>query len=341
MTKRTFIIALILILFLSACTQAPAASTPIPPTVEPATAVPPTQTPPPATKVWVVLGNSLEQSVMISIGQFLQAEISLAGWEMEQRPSLTMSDLDGSSTQIRAVVVLPPDPGMAEMAQKYPGIPFMTVGIPGLPDLPNLYSVAPDGYRPEWDGFLAGYLSAILTPEWRIGTLTQAGSPDGAKAAEGFVNGGVLYCGLCLTQYPPFTDYPFKMEMNAGAAQTEWQGVADQFIASGVRMAYLYPTISSPELMSYLAQKGIYLIGNNTPPAELQAAWVATIQTDLMQPTQAAWKDLAAGNPPGAYTTRPQINPGGAGQLSEGKLMLLNKVIDDLAGGVIDPLTVQ
>jgi hypothetical protein len=60
-----------------------------------------------------------------------------------------------------------------------------------------------------------------------------------------------------------------------------------------------------------------------------------------MQPTQAAWKDLAAGNPPGAYTTRPQINPGGAGQLSEGKLMLLNKVIDDLAGGVIDPLTVQ
>jgi len=341
MTKRAIFITLLLILFLSACTAEPPASTLIPPTIEPATAVPPTQTPSPATKVWVVLGNSLDQSVMLSIGQYLQAETHQAGWEMEQKPSITLSDLDGSAAQVRAVVILPPDPGVAEMAQKYPGIPFMTVGIPNLPDLPNLYRAAPDGNRPEWDGFLAGYLSAILTPEWRIGTLTQAGSPEGAKAADGFVNGGVLYCGLCLTQYPPFTDYPFKMEMNAGTSQAEWQGVADQFIASGVRMAYLYPTISSPELMSYLAQKGIYLIGNTPPPGEIQAAWVATIQTDLIQPAQAAWRDLAAGNPPGTYNTRPQINPGGAGQLSEGKLMLLNKVIDDLSSGVIDPQTVQ
>jgi hypothetical protein len=341
MTQRAIILTLILIYFVSACTATPTPTPTIVPTLESATTIPPTETPIPATKVWVVLGGSFDQTTMLSIGQTLQGEISQAGFEMEQKPSISMADLDGSASQLHAVIVLPPDPGIAEMAQKYPGISFLAVGIPNLPEYPNLYQAVPNGNRPEVTGFLAGYLAAVLTPEWRIGILTQAGSQEGSNAAEGFVNGGVLYCGLCLTQYPPFTDYPFRMELNPGAQQADWQGIADQFVASGVRMAYLYPTIASPELQSYLAQKGIYLIGNNPPPNELQAAWVATIQSDLVSPIQAAWRDMAAGNPPGNYDSRPQINPGGAGLLSEGKLTMLNHVIDDLVSGVIEPLTVR
>jgi hypothetical protein len=287
------------------------------------------------------LGGGLSQAQLISLGQSLQELIQKSEWEMEQKSTISMADLDASAAQLKAVVILPPDPGVAEMAQKYPAVSFLTVGIPGLPELPNLYRAAPDGNKPEWDGFLAGYISAILTPEWRIGILTQSGSQEGANAADGFINGGVLYCGLCLTQYPPFTDYPHRLDMNAGLSQADWQITADQFIRDGVRMAYVFPTLATPEVLLYLAQNGVALMGSVPPPNELQSVWVATIQTDLLGAMQKAWADLAAANPPGDYGTRPQIIPGGSGLLTEGKLALLNSVIDDLVYGVIEPLTVQ
>lgn len=340
MMKRSYYFILFLLFLLSACTPASTPTAIFVPTLEPAPIASPTEIPKPATKVWVSLGGVMSQAQMVLLGQTLQTLVQQSGWELVQKPSIAIGDLDTSSSEVRAIVVLPPDPGVAEMAQKYPGISFLTVGIPNLPELPNLYRAAPNGNRPEWDGFLAGYLAAILTPEWRIGALTQAGSTEGANAADGFVNGGVLYCGLCLTQYPPFTDYPYRMDMNAGLSQTDGQAVADQFIRSGVRMAYVYPTIATPELLVYLAQNGILLLGSEPPPEALQPAWIATIQSDLQSSMQIAWIDLVAGNPPGEYVTRPQIVPGGAGQLTDGKLAMMNSVIDDLVNGVIEPLAV-
>lgn len=341
MTKRRYYFILLLLILLSACTPVSTPTATFTPTQESVTVASPTEIPKPATKVWVSLGGAMSQAQMVLLGQTLQALVQQSGWEMIQKPSVTVGELDASSSELRAVVLLPPDPGVAEMAEKYPRISFLTIGIPDLPDLPNLYQAAPNGNRPEWDGFIAGYLAAVLTPEWRIGALTQAGSTEGAKAADGFVNGGVLYCGLCLTQYPPFTDYPYRMDMNAGLSQPDWQTAADQFIRSGVRMAYVYPSVATPELLVYLAQNGVLLLGSEPPPEALQPAWIATIQSDVQTATQKAWADLAAGNPPGEYTTRPLIVPGGAGQLTEGKLAMLNSVIDDLVSGVIEPLTVQ
>jgi len=341
MTKQVLSITLILIILLSACSPVSTPPATLAPSLTPPTPVPPTEIPVPATKVWVSLGGGLSQEQLVSLGQSLQGLIQQSGWEMEQKPAISMADLDASAAQLKAVVILPPDPGAAEMAQKYPAISFLTVGIPGLPELPNLFRAAPDGNKPEWDGFLAGYIAAILAPEWRIGVLTQSGSQEGANAADGFINGGVLYCGLCLTQYPPFTDYPYRMDMNAGSSPADWQSSADQFIASGVRMAYVFPTLATPEVLVYLAQNGLALLGSVPPPNELQSIWIATIQTDLLGAMQKAWIDLTAGNPPGEYGTRPQIIPGGSGLLTEGKLALLNSVIDDLVDGVIEPLMVQ
>ncbi len=343
MNVRRLLPLIILSLLAAGCRPAAVPEpTPIPTAAEP-TAAPaaPTETPVPATLVWVSLGGAMPQTQMQELVMQTQSLAQQAGMQMEQIPTVSMADLDANASRLRAVVVLPNDPGVAEMASRYPQIAFISVGIPDLPELPNLYRVAAEGTRPEWDGFLAGYVAAMITPEWRIGILTQSGSAEGERAAEGFINGGVLYCGLCLTEYPPYTDYPYRLDIPAGGTAADWQPVADQFIASGVKVAYVYPGVASADLMSYLAANGLMLIGSNPPADDIQPAWVATIQTDLTAPLSAAWQDQLAGQAPGTYSTRPKIVSEYTGYLSEGKMHLLDGVIDDLVSGTIEPLTVQ
>ncbi len=142
-------------------------------------------------------------------------------------------------------------------------------------------------------------MAATLTDESRIGIVTAASSEDGKKRAEGFINGGVMFCGLCNPVYPPYEDYPLAVEVNAGSAQTEWQPVIDSFLSKQVKTAYVDPASLSPELLLYMAQYGVKLISSTTVPAGLEPAWLAVIQTKYDQAIQSAWQDVLAQNPAG------------------------------------------
>lgn len=340
---RLVCFTILFLVFLAACKTTPTPE----PTILPVASEPtimqvdPTPTSEPATMVWISLGGSMPQTQMQELVLLTQSLAQQSGLQMEQIPAVNMNDLETNASRLRAVVVLPPDPGLADMAGRFPEINFISVGIPNLPEIPNLYRVAAEGTRPEWDGFLAGYLAAIIAPEWRIGILTQSGSEEGERAWQGFNSGGVLYCGLCNPQFPPFTDYPFRMDVAAGSGAVEWLTAADQFIKSGVKVAYVYPGIAQPELMSYLAANGLLLIGSTPPGEDVKPSWVATIQTDLTSPFSNAWQDQISGEPPDNYPTRPKIISEYTGYVSEGKLLLLEGIIDDLSAGVLDPLTVQ
>ena len=65
-------------------------------------------------------------------------------------------------------VVLPPDPGITDLAGRFPDIRFITVAIPSIQPAANLFAIGVDGSQPEWAGFVAGYISAITTDEWRV-----------------------------------------------------------------------------------------------------------------------------------------------------------------------------
>ena len=127
---------------------------------------------------------------------------------------------------------------------------------------------------------MAGYISAIVTDEWRVGALTQAGSNEGLLAGDGFRNGVMFFCGLCQKKYAPFNYDAPVMELNPNASQPEWQPVADNFNTSAVKTAYIYPGVANQEMMAYLAQKGMKLIGSQTPPEALRPAWIATVKMD-------------------------------------------------------------
>jgi hypothetical protein len=317
-------------------------SSPVAPSIQPATEPPvvatstlsPTQ-PEPANQVWFLSGNTLGEPQNQELHQTVQDMAQKAGWQVETKTSLSSDEITSSAGKIKLIVILPPAPdGLADLVAANPGISFLPVGIPDLPASANLYNAAPQGIHPEWEGYLAGYLAAVVTNEWRIGMLGQAGSADSATAEAGFNNGGVMFCGLCNPEFPPYTDYPYIQEINPGT-QADWQTTIDGFVQKQINTAYVYPGVASPELLQYLAQNKVRLITSSAPISGLESAWIAVIHSDFNTPLVNALADASAGSPPGNYPLQMSVTPVDTSLLTGGKMQWLNQVMNNLVNGTL------
>jgi hypothetical protein len=336
--KHLIISLLISIILIAGCTGSPTPNatqasveipSPVPPTEAPTATVVPT-----ATRVLISTGSQLTEADAQNIVGVVQSLAGLSGLSVETLPNLTPELL---TPDVKVVVVLPPDPGVNDLAGRYPDIRFISVAIPSIQPAANLFAVGSDGTHPEWSGFMAGYISAILTNEWRVGALTQAGSNEGLLAGDGFRNGVSFFCGLCQKKYSPFNyDSPI-LELNPKASQPE----ADAFIASAVKTAYIYPGVANPDMMAYLVQGGMKLIGSQSPPDALRPAWIATIKMDYAAGLQAAWADILSGSPGNVVPASLSVSDIDSNMLTGGKMRLVNELIGELTAGAIAPNTVQ
>ncbi len=342
MPMRHLPIYIILLLLLAACGSGQQSSTPtIRIDVSP-TPIPATLTPiPEKTKVWVILGGVLPEQTIRSVVESANSISKTTGLVLEQKPQLNTAELASQAAGLKLIIVMPPDPDVQRISEQYPDIAFVTIGIDGLTARDNLYIMTNAEGHPEWEGFLGGFVSALVTSEWRIGMVTHAGSGDGAKAADGFVNGGVFYCGLCNPLYPPFVDYPYTLALNANATQSEWQPIADDMIHSGVKTVYIYPEVAVPELLVYLAQNGLRIISGEPVIEPLRPAYLATINQTSSTSVTAALQDAIGGKSPGTYTGQVMVTPIDGNLISEGKMRFINQVITDLLNGTIQATSIS
>jgi hypothetical protein len=212
------------------------------------------------------------------------AQAALQGWQQaegaaslrwELRQSLTAG---GLTPDLRLVVAYPgtvSGPDLMELAAAAPQVQFLSVDLEGVAPGPNLTAAGP--LRVDQQGFMAGVLAAMLTPDWRIGVISASDSAAGLAARNGFLNGATLFCGLCNPYHGPIVDYPLYIELPAAASSAEWQSAAQALLDKAVETVYLAPGVADPEMLSLLAQNNVRLIGSQPMPAGLQAHWVAAI----------------------------------------------------------------
>jgi hypothetical protein len=256
-----------------------------------------------------------------------------AGLQFEQVNELTSSDL---VRNLEVVVVLPPDPGVQALAAATPETKFLAVGMPGLEQTANLLPVGAEGALPDQQGFLAGYLAALVTQDWRVGVISTGDSPAGIAQQQGFINGAIYYCGLCRPAAPPFVQYPVTVDLAQGAGLAEGQAAADALIAQGVITVYVAPGAGDASLLEYLAQRGVNIIGVESPPPAVQENWIATISTDWLEAVRQTWAQAMGGapamneNPPLAISDRNEA------LFSIGRQRLAEQASDELASGLID-----
>ena len=310
-------------------------------THEPTPTLFPTSTPSPP-RVILLASQETDPDLLSSIEAVISELAREGGYVVETRTTLSSEEIDAS---LRLVIGFPPDQGLEVLAESTEEVQFLGVGIPGLTQRDNLSVIGPMGFRPDQLGFLAGYISAVITQDWRVGVIGRSDTTTGQAVMNGFVNGARYFCGTCRPVFPPYVQYPIQIGLSEVQIQNAWQNAVENLIEAAVHTVYVSPEIEDPLLLSALAESGMLLIGGRRPSDELLTNWVATLRADPADAVRDLWADLLGGQG-GASVPIPMIildvNPE---LLSYGRQRLAETILQELQEGFIDtgvnPITGQ
>ena len=330
--KFTLFLMLVALL-LNACGQK---ATEVPPTVIPTnTPIPlPTFTPTPSTPlVILVLPADMDPAVSSVYQTSVYNLAQQSGFRFQVRNSLIPLDL--ADPTLKVVVALPPDPGVAALAPSAPQAQFLAVNIPNIAPGGNVSVLSPNT-QVEIPAFLAGYTSAMLIDDYRIGMIVPKDNPDAQRALKAFQDGMVFYCGLCRPFYYLDWTFPVSIEIPVDEKEASYGAYANYLVDHKVEAIYVYPDLAKPDLLTYIGTIGALQIGIATPNP-MPAGWVMTIQPDVIKAIELAWPNLVAGqggvtvqSPLGLTDVDPAL-------LSAGKQRLVKQVLEDLLAGRIVP----
>jgi hypothetical protein len=337
--RNHLFICILFLLGLSACRPGGPSATPvITPTVE--------ISPTPTASIEVIVATSTPapstaQVVLIALpGSDTARTTALQGTlsELAAQEGLSFETVtDPGGVQItpetRLVVAVPPYPGLADLAAANPEVQFLAIELPEAQVAPNLSIIAAGGERADQQGFLAGYLAAVITQDWRVGIISQPDSPAGKAARNGFANGVVFYCGLCRPAYPPFIQYPVLLDLPSSGDQ---QAVVNTLVGNAVKTVYLAPGVGDAALLDGLAQAGIRIIGSGALPPQVKDQWVASISLDEMGTVRQIFPRLVAGEGGLNLSTPLSLGERNEALFSQGRQRLVDKMLTDLLAGYVD-----
>ncbi len=295
----------------------------------------PTPTPTPLAPIGLLLAPSEADPILaVEVQERLSQWIPEMGYRYQIRQVLTQADL--ARDDFRLVVALPPNDTLASLAADHPEIQFLAVGLPNLEARPNLTTLGADGERLDHQGFLAGYMAAMVTPDWRVGVIGFSDSSQTVAARQAFFTGVRFYCGLCLLEYPPFYEYPLYFELGSDADTVAWRTAADFMIHRSVTTVYVVPGAGDDAMLGHLADAGVNIIAGIPQRSGLEDHWIASLSFDLLSAFLAEWPQFSTGTVGKAVTLSMQITDVNPDLLSLGKQQLVEKMLVDVLEGYID-----
>ena len=259
------------------------------------------------------------------VAQLKQSLTDLSGSSQLSLQTMENVTAEQLATGPRIVVVTGPDALAAADPAGHPQIQFVAVGIPGLKPGPNLSLIGPDGPIPDQLGFLAGYLAALITPDYRVAAVSAGDTPSHVAASLAFLNGATFYCGLCRPTVPPFKTYPATFPITVDAATLQAEGIQTAFV-----------TGDDAATLERLAALGLDLIGNVAPPDAVRAKWIATVVADPDPALREIWQSLLEGQGGRSLPLQPALVDIRSGAVSPGRMRLLADTVAALTLGQID-----
>ncbi|MDW8228047.1 MAG: hypothetical protein RMJ60_09665 [Anaerolineales bacterium] len=331
---RWFLLVLLITIVFTACANNVPTETPATPTAVPTKVATPTPVKPLVILILPADMPAEEADVYQTLVYNLAQQHSL---RFQVRNTLTIEELKAELPALKIVIALPPDPGLADLTAAAPEVQFLAVKIPGLTAGGNLSTIGGSDQAIDKQAFLAGYIAAMIAPEWRTGVLSQRDTPGGEAARWAFVYGHRYFCGYCRS--PNFTqpayEYPIVVRIPTDAKPGEYLGYAAALLDYLVRAAYLYPDVATPEIATYLAQYRVMLIGQELPTEEVRANWVVSIQPNVLPAIEQIFPELLEGKGGQAVPTPLYLTDVNPDLLSEGKLRMAQEVLEGLQKGII------
>ncbi len=298
----------------------------------PSTAPSPTSTLP-APKVLIISSQDIAIDPYLTLYSRIESLSTHEGWNIEQHKQLDPSLL---STGTRLVVLFSPEAAITEFVNNHPEIPFVTIGLSGIQPGPNLSVIGPDGYRIDQQAFAAGYLSAVITKDWRIGALIQEESEISDHLIQAFSNGVIYYCGLCRSYYPPFYQYPIAIRIPAQATEADWINATQQLLKYEVETVFIYANDIHQAAMEQFHKQNVKLIGNHYPSIGTDEQWAATLRFAPEIALEENWDEIVYGESNISIplmTILDNVNPT---LVSQGRENWVQYMLDDLIASFID-----
>ena len=321
-------LTLVTLLFITGCGLLPFNKATATPLILPT----PTQaaTPLPDRAVLVKAGET--DAALISEAQTLLTELSSgSGLVFETRDEISASEI---TKDMKVLVFLRHPENLGTLANSAASTQFAVISDLDWNPTGNVTIIRK---RTEYIAFIAGYLSAILDNNFRAGALVSA---EDSATLSGFLNGAHYFCGICAADIAPYSKYPLTASLPNGSPAANWLAEFDKINVGLVRVLFVAPEAHSSELFANLAAREIILLGSQTPPAEALSRWAVTLQLDGLSPLREAWGDLVSGVGGkiiygGVRFT--DINPT---FLTRGKLDYVQKMVEKLRAGLINPQSV-
>lgn len=335
-------------LLFAGCNQLPlprnATETPtVPPSTETSTPAPTATLTPTALPPLVVLLSPPEGDPALATAlepQFTQLARE-AGFRFQIRQTLTGAE---AAADVAYLIALPPVPGLNEIVATARNTRILAVGIPDLVQAPNLIAIGTETGSPANNAFLAGYIAALITPEYRTGTIGVQDSPTADTTPLAFFNGMRFFCGLCRSGVPPFYEYPFYVNLPSTGSDVEWRALADYMRNHAVRTVYVEPGVGGAnpdDFFRYMAEQDLYIIGEVKPPEDVKDWWLVSMrQPDLESIYLQYWPQLLNGEMGVVVPLPATLSDINSELLTPGKQRLIEEVLSDLQAGFIDPLGV-
>jgi len=292
----------------------------------------------------LVLPGSTDPALVAELRAVVSELAASSGLELMVVESVSLTE-ENPAWQV-VVAASTPDigshPWYSAAAQAYPQTRFVLLG--SNPDLDTVQ--AADNWSmitpaDESQAFLAGYIAALSSHEWRVGMLSRGDSPEAIARREAFLNGVRYLCGVCNPKYPPYVKYPVYAEV---ASTTEWMSGVEALAQQGVNVVYIEPSLQTEELLAVLFGKGMNLIGGVSPvfsadevTPETSGRWIATVRQDPLETLQVAWGEIMAGSEKKSWQAALAVEDRNPDLLSSARLRLVEETRQALEEGWIFP----
>ena len=298
----------------------------------------PIDTPTPLPPVGVLLTPpGSDQGLIDELNPIIGSYIRDLGLRFQVLINLTADDFQYDDYQI--VIVLAPYPELQILAESTPDTKYLAVGFNDLAPGENLSVLRSGGGDYDIQGFIAGYIAALITTDWRVGALSVQENPDALAARDGFRTGVKYYCGLCNPKYAPTGInylYPKYIDLPLDATDLQISANVDFMVDRVVNTFYIVPGAGTQLMYRMLVAYEKNIIGPGSDyQEEYKNNWVVSLEYDLLAAFEELWPRFMEAESGLEHIPPLLLTDINYDLLSEGKVMMVEKILEEVSSGFI------
>jgi len=285
-------------------------------------------------EVLLVISGDSDLDIAAQVQTALELLTGESGLTLKVENTLTPEML---LSGVRVVVGMGQGIDLSGLASSAPEVQFVAIHQPAAIPTANLSVIGDPIADLQRKAFMAGYLTALVSSDYKIAGLIASDQQYSEDVLDAFTIGVRYYCGWCRPSLPPYVNYPFYPQVEsfpAASDLTAYQTLIADWLYLGVNAVYVDMPLVSSELIVYLMDAGMNVVGGASPDLP-RDQWVGTVVADPVPGLQRLWPDLMSGMGGSLMPSSITVTDAGSGLFSEGRLRLFNRTLADLDAGLI------